>query len=95
MNITGHTVEKLQDPFGLLTGDRYEFMLSVEVEEEDELYTEKGLGLRVIYVKEDHSDKISQYHFFEQGTGTFYDFSLEDDEVDIVLNYCRENISQG
>jgi hypothetical protein len=89
MNITGHTVEKLEDPFGLLTGDRYEFLLNIEVDEEDELYTEKGLGLRVIYVDEEGKDKISQYHFFEGETGKYFEFSLDDEEEELVIAYCR------
>jgi hypothetical protein len=91
MNITGHTVEKLEDPFGLLTGDRYEFLLDIDVDEEDELYTEEGLGLKVIYVFEEGSDKISQSRYFAKSTGKFFDFSIEDDEEELVITYCREN----
>jgi hypothetical protein len=50
LNITGHSVEKLEDPFGLLSGDRYEFFLELNIDEEDELYSDKGIGLRVIFV---------------------------------------------
>ncbi|WML44966.1 DUF6509 family protein [Neobacillus sp. PS3-40] len=91
MNITGHSVEKLTDPFGLLSGDRYEFFLDLGVDEEDELFTEKGLGLKVIYVIDENGPKISHYHFFEKGTQKVLDFALEDDEEELVRAYCKEN----
>jgi hypothetical protein len=94
MNITGHVVEKLEDPFGLLTGDRYEFFLDLEVDEEDELYSEKGVGLKVIYVIEENGTKISHYHFYEKGSEAVLDFALEEDEEDLVKSYCRENIME-
>lgn len=92
MNITGHSVEKLEDPFGLLTGDRYEFFLDLDIDEEDELFSEKGVGLKVIFVLEENEAKISTYHFFEKGSEKVLDFALEDDEEELVKNYCKENI---
>lgn len=94
MNITGHTVEKLEDPFGLLTGDRYEFFLKLVVDEEDELYSDSGIGLKVIFVIDGNEEKISSYHFFESGSEQILDFALEEDEEELVLNYCKENISE-
>jgi hypothetical protein len=94
MNITGHTVEKLEDPFGLLTGDRYEFFLDIDVDEDDELYSEKGIGLKIIYVIDDNGSKISHYHFFEKSSEKVLDFALEEDEEDLVKNYCAQNIIQ-
>ena len=92
MEITGHLVEKLVDPFGLLSGDRYEFFLELDVDEEDELFSEKGVGLKVIYVIDDNGSKISQYNFFEKITEKVLDFELEEDEEELVLTYCKENI---
>jgi hypothetical protein len=36
MNIIDSTIEKLEDPFSILTGDRYEIFLTLEIDEEDE-----------------------------------------------------------
>lgn len=94
LNITGHTVEKLEDPFGLLSGDRYEFFLQLEIDEEDELYSEKGIGLRVIFVMDENGEKITNYHFYERGTEKVLDFALEEDEEDLVIAYCKENIGE-
>ncbi|MEH7437035.1 DUF6509 family protein [Neobacillus drentensis] len=91
LNITGHVVEKLEDPFGLLSGDRYEFFIELDVEEEDELYSEKGVGLKVIYVSDENGDKITNYYFYERESEKVLDFELEEDEEELVLAYCREN----
>lgn len=91
LNITGHEVEKLEDPFGLLSGDRYEFFLELDVEEEDELYSENGIGLKVIYVSDENGDKITNYYFYERGNEKVLDFALEEDEEELVLSYCKEN----
>ncbi|MED3625444.1 DUF6509 family protein [Neobacillus thermocopriae] len=91
MKIIGHTVEKLEDPFGLLTGERYEFFLDLEVDEEDELYSEKGVGLRVLFGIEENQGKIINYHFYEKGNDEVLDFALEEDEENMVLNYCKAN----
>jgi hypothetical protein len=94
LNITGHTVEKLEDPFGLLTGDRYEFFLDLDVDEEDELYSDNGIGLKVIFVIAGSEEKISSYHFFESGSQKVLDFALEEDEEELVLSYCKKNINE-
>jgi hypothetical protein len=91
LKIIGHTVEKLEDPFGLLTGDRYEFFLDLEVDEEDELYSENGVGLRVLFGIEENQGKIFNYHFYEKGNDEVLDFALEEEEENMVLNYCKAN----
>ncbi|MFZ7944356.1 MULTISPECIES: DUF6509 family protein [Bacillaceae] len=91
MNIIGHDVEKLEDPFGLLTGDRYEYFLELEVDTEDELYSEMGIGIKVIYVSDVEGDKISSYYFYERGSEKVLDFALEEDEEELVLSYCRQH----
>ncbi|MEH7116822.1 DUF6509 family protein [Neobacillus vireti] len=95
MNITGYEVEKLEDPFGLLSGERYEFFLELEVDEDDELYSEKGVGLKCIYVHEENGDKLTSYHFFERGTDQVLDFELEEDEEELVLSYCKLHASEN
>ncbi|WP_042457445.1 DUF6509 family protein [Neobacillus dielmonensis] len=91
MNISGHSVEKLVDPFGLLSGDRYEFFLDLEVDEEDELYSDKGVGLRVLFVVDNDVMKISNYHFYEKETEEVLDFELEEDEEQLVFDYCKDH----
>ncbi|RHW42237.1 pullulanase [Neobacillus notoginsengisoli] len=92
MEITEHSVEHLEDPFGLLKGERYEFLLDIKVDEEDELYSELGTGLRIIFSVEDGQQKIAQYNFFEKESGQVLDFELEDDEEEMVLQYCSKHM---
>jgi peroxiredoxin len=94
LNITGHTVEKLEDPFNLLSGDRYEFFLELEIEEEDELYSEKGIGVRLIFVIDENGPRVSHYHLYERETDKILDFELEEDEERMVFNYCKENLTE-
>jgi hypothetical protein len=91
LNITGHSVEKLEDPFGLLSGDRYEFFLELNIDEEDELYSDKGIGLRVIFVRDAGEEKITNYYLYESGSEKVLDFALEEDEEALVLDYCKQN----
>ncbi|PAE40040.1 DUF6509 family protein [Bacillus sp. 7884-1] len=92
LNITGHTVERLVDPFGLLSGDRYEFFLELEIDEEDELFSDKGIGMKVLFVVDEKGSRISHYHLYERGTEKILDFALEEDEESFVFDYCKENI---
>ncbi|CAM3994434.1 DUF6509 family protein [Lederbergia lenta] len=92
MNIIGHTVEELHDPTGILVGDRYEFFLQIEIPEDDELYSEHGLDLRIILAVDENGARISQYNFVEQGTNRILEFALEEDEENIVIDYCKQHI---
>lgn len=92
MNITGHTIEKLEDPTGILQGDRYECILNIEVPEDDELFSEKGLYVKAIYVSIEEEKRIPQYSIFESGTNEYIDFELEDDELALILDYCKEHV---
>lgn len=92
LNITGYAIEKLKDPFGILTGDRYEFYLDIEVSEDDELFTENGLFLKVLYVVEDAATKIVNYSLHDRTTEKYIDFALEDDELEIVDKFIKEHL---
>ncbi|WP_207308579.1 DUF6509 family protein [Bacillus timonensis] len=92
MNITGYSVEKLKDPTGILEGERYEFFLDIEVPEEDELYSENGIELKVIYAVDQKGERIAQYYFYERGTEKVLDFELEEEEERTVNNFCKEHL---
>ena len=80
LNITEYTVEKLTDPFGILSGDRFEYFLDIEVPEEDELFTENGLYIRVLFVVEEQNGRLVKYDILEKGSDQLLDFELEDNE---------------
>ncbi|MBS4173045.1 DUF6509 family protein [Bacillus sp. FJAT-49736] len=94
MNITGHTIEKLEDPTGILTGDRYEFILTIEVPEEDELYSQNGLYIKTIFVVEGNESRVAQYQIYEKITDQYLDFELEDDEKEMVEEYCKQHFNE-
>ncbi len=93
MEITEHHVEKMIDPTGILTGDRYEFRLYLALDEEDDLYAEGGTGLRVILAIDNDVERIVSYNFFDRATEKILNFELEEDEKEIVLNYCKTNLT--
>lgn len=93
MEITNHVVDKMNDPTGIIEGDRYEFFLDVEVEEDDELFTEGGLELRLILALDEKNERIVQYHFADKVSREVLDFALEDDEVAEVIAYCKNALA--
>jgi hypothetical protein len=94
MNITGYTVEKLKDPTGILEGDRYEFFLDIEVPEDDDLYSENGIELKVIYAVDTNSERIAQYYIYEKGTQKILNFELEEEEETIVKEFCKTHLEE-
>ncbi|KPL60019.1 DUF6509 family protein [Rossellomorea vietnamensis] len=93
MNITNHHVEELKDPTGILSGDRYEVMLDIDVPEDDELYSEQGIYIKAIFVRDENGARIVQYTIIERSTESFLDFELEEDEERLLLAYCVEHIA--
>lgn len=93
--ITGYSVELLKDPFGILTGERYEFFLDIDVPEDDELYSEKGLYIRVLYTVEEQKSGIVKYDIMEKETDQILDFDLEEEEEASVEAFCKEHLDEA
>ena len=91
MEINEFIVEQLLDPTGLIQGDRYEFRLFITLEEDDELYTAAGIGIRTIFAVDDQGERVVVAHFFERETDAFIDFELEEDELVEVEQFCKLN----
>ena len=66
MNMTEYSVELIKDPFGILTGKRYEFFIDLEVDEDDELFSENGVAVRVIYKVDGKQESIVKYELLEK-----------------------------
>ncbi|MBM7703287.1 DUF6509 family protein [Metabacillus iocasae] len=94
LTITEYTVEQIKDPFNILSGDRYEFLLYLDVPEDDELHTDKGLALKVLYTVDGDKQLISNYNFVETETNEYLDFELEDDEKEMIEAFCRNNLNE-
>ncbi|WP_225999528.1 DUF6509 family protein [Paenibacillus sp. BJ-4] len=95
LNFTSYTVEQIKDAFGILSGQRYEFIIEVEVEEDDELYTENGLHIRALYLVDEGESKLLKYELIEKVTNRYIDLELEEDELQAVENFCKEHVQDG
>ncbi|WP_169090947.1 DUF6509 family protein [Paenibacillus sp. PL91] len=93
--VTEYSAEIMKDPFGILTGKRYEFILDLDVADDDELYHEEGVTLRVIYVIEEESARIAKYEFLTTSSNKYIDFELEEDEEKMVLAFCQEHFEKA
>ncbi|MCM3599963.1 DUF6509 family protein [Robertmurraya korlensis] len=91
MKFTEYTVERVEDPFNILTGNRYEFLIDFTVDEEDELFREEGLKLKALYVVDENGPRISHYHILEADTEKVLEFDLEDEEVEMLQSFCKEH----
>ncbi|RAV04752.1 DUF6509 family protein [Paenibacillus sp. YN15] len=95
LEITSYTVEWIRDPFGIIQGKRYEFLLDIQVEEDDEIYSPHGLTLRVIYLADGEASKIVKYEFLEKGTGKYLDFDMVDEEYAEALAFCQAHYAEA
>ncbi|CAH0346128.1 DUF6509 family protein [Bacillus sp. CECT 9360] len=93
ITITSYSVDLLKDSFGILTGERYEFLLDIDVPEDDELFSEKGLYIRVLYTVEEHRSVIVKYDIIEKETDNIMDFELEEEEEAIIDSFCKEHLN--
>lgn len=89
MEIKSYTVEQLKDPTGILVGERFEFFLDIDVDEEDELYSEQGIQLRVLFYKNEDDFRILNYHFLS--SEQIIDFALEEEEETVIAKFCLEH----
>lgn len=92
MEIMEYSMIEMVDPTGILSGQRYEFRIYVKFEEEDELYTEQGTGVRVLYVVDEETEKVASYHLFDRATDEVLDFELDEEEQLAIAEFCKEHL---
>ncbi|MGN7762325.1 DUF6509 family protein [Paenibacillus sp. 22594] len=92
LTFTSYTVENIRDPFNILSGKRYEFVINLEVPEDDELYEENGLSARAIVKVEEEQLSIVSYDLLETTTGRILDFDMEEDEEAALVLFCKEHL---
>ncbi|PZE20673.1 DUF6509 family protein [Paenibacillus xerothermodurans] len=95
LTITSFSAQLIKDPFGILPGYRYEFLLDIAVPEDDELYSEQGLYIRAIYRVEPERAGLMKYEIFERDTQKYLEYDLEDDEVAAVEAFCKEHLAEA
>lgn len=94
LTFKGYNVENVKDPFGILTGKRYEFLIELDVPEDDELYVENGVTVRAIVKVVEEQISIVSYELQETTTGELLDFDLEEDEEEALLLFCKEHLPE-
>ncbi|MBB6671187.1 DUF6509 family protein [Cohnella nanjingensis] len=94
MNITEYSAELVKDPFRILSGKRYEFLLDLDVDEEDELYNENGVYVKVVFKVDEDKSGIVTYHLMEKTTNRYLDFDLEAEEEAELAEFCRTHLPE-
>ncbi|SFS62420.1 DUF6509 family protein [Paenibacillus sp. BC26] len=95
ISITAFSVDKVKDPFGILVGDRYEFRLDVDLPEDDELFVENGVYIRVIYKVDGEASGIVKYELYESINDRYVDAELEDEEEQLIDSFCKAHFSEA
>ena len=94
MEITAFSVEEIKDPTNIIEGKRYEFLLDVEVDEEDELYSAAGIEIRVIAGQKDEEVRVLNYFLTDKADDKMLDFALEEEEEAMILNFVSEELNK-
>ncbi|MFJ8237906.1 DUF6509 family protein [Ureibacillus sp. NPDC094379] len=94
MEITQYSLEEIKDPTNIIEGKRFEFLLDVEVDEEDELFSEAGIEIRVLIGHNGNDFSILNYFITDKTENKFLDLALEDDEEEMILSFCREQLTK-
>ena len=94
MEITAFSIEEIKDPTNIIEGKRYEFLLDVEVDEEDELYSAAGIEIRVIVGQKDEEVRVLNYFLTDKADDKMLDFALEEEEEAMILTFVREELNK-
>ncbi|MCT6925735.1 MULTISPECIES: DUF6509 family protein [Bacillales] len=93
MNITQFSIEEIKDPTNIIEGKRYEFLLDVEIDEEDELYSEAGIEVRVLIGYHNDEVRVLNYFIIDKAENEYLDFALEDEEEAMIVAFCKEQLT--
>ncbi|PEJ58292.1 MULTISPECIES: DUF6509 family protein [unclassified Bacillus (in: firmicutes)] len=93
LTIAEYTVEEIKDPFGIIEGERYEFILYIDVPEDDELYNEKGIYIKALFGVNGEESRLIKYDLFEVESNSYLDFDLEEDEEKEVFEFCKSHLT--
>lgn len=95
MNITQFSIEEIKDPTNIIEGKRYEFLLDVEIDEEDELYSEAGIEVRVLIGHHNDEVRVLNYFIIDKAENEYLDFALEDEEEAMIVAFCKEQLTKA
>jgi hypothetical protein len=95
LTVTEYSVELVKDPFGILSGQRYEFILELDIPEDDELYSEHGVFAKVIFKVDEAQSGIVSYDLYERVTNHYLDFDMEAEEEEALAAFCLAHLSEN
>jgi len=95
LTVTEYSVELVKDPFRILPGKRYEFVIDLELDEEDDLYSANGIYVKAVYKVEGEEGSVVGYKLYEKTTGRYVDAELEDEEEAALAEFCKARYAEG
>lgn len=95
MDIISYVMDQILDPTNIIEGERYEFTLELNIDEEDELFQEGGVDLRAIIAKKADQFSVVDYFFIAKADQSYLEFGLEEDEEQEILAFCKSHIEAG
>lgn len=95
MDIISYLMNEILDPTNIIEGERYEFTLDLNIDEEDELYQAGGVDLRAIIAVKEQQYSVVDYFFIAKANQEYLEFALEEDEEQEILTFCKEHIEAG
>ena len=93
MDITQYSVEEIKDPTNIIEGKRYEFLIDVDIDEEDELYREQGIEIRAIIGEVNGEYSLKSYFLIDKADQSYLDFALDEDEEADILAFCQQELA--
>jgi len=94
LTIKEYSAEYVKDPFGILSGKRYEFIVDLELPEDDELFSEHGIYVRVVYKVDGDQGSIAKYDLIERTTNEVLDYDLEPEEEEELAAFCSDHLPE-
>lgn len=92
MEITAFSIEEIKDPTNIIVGQRYEFLLDVEFDEDDEIASEFGIEIRVIVGKHEGQVSLLNYFIIDKKDNSYLDFALEEEEEAVIIAFAKEQL---
>ncbi|RED57085.1 DUF6509 family protein [Cohnella phaseoli] len=93
--VTEYSVELIKDPFRILSGKRYEFVIELDLDEEDDLYSANGIEIKAVYKVDGEQGSVVSYGLYEKAAGRYIDAELEDEEEAALADFCKAHYSEG
>lgn len=92
MEIGAFSIEEIKDPTNIIEGKRFEFLIDIEVDEDDDLYSEAGIEARVIVGQKEEEVRILNYFLIDKGDNEMLEFALEEEEEEIIFRFVQEEL---